>query len=117
MVKERNVVLCIIFSIITCGIYGIYWFITLTDDSNRITNSPCATGGVAFLLTLVTCGIYGWYWSYKMGEKVDQMKVQRGEAGSSLAILFIILSVLGLGIVNYVIAQLEINKYSNVAAQ
>lgn len=33
MIKERNIVLCILLSIITCGIYGIYWFCTLTDDA------------------------------------------------------------------------------------
>ena len=33
MIKERNIVLCILLSIITCGIYGIYWFFTLTDDA------------------------------------------------------------------------------------
>ncbi len=25
MIKERNIVVCILLSIITCGIYGIYW--------------------------------------------------------------------------------------------
>ena len=35
MIKERNIVLCILLSIITCGIYEIYWFCTLTDDTAR----------------------------------------------------------------------------------
>ena len=30
--KERNVALAIVFTIITCGIYGIYWFVVLTDE-------------------------------------------------------------------------------------
>ena len=30
--KNRNIALCIIFSIITFGIYGIYWFICLTNE-------------------------------------------------------------------------------------
>ena len=25
MIKERNIVVCVLLSIITCGIYGIYW--------------------------------------------------------------------------------------------
>ena len=29
MVKERNVVVCILLTIITCGIYGIIWFVSL----------------------------------------------------------------------------------------
>ena len=31
---ERNIALCLIFSILTCGIYGIYWFICITDEAN-----------------------------------------------------------------------------------
>ena len=27
----RNIVTCILLSFITCGIYGIYWFIVMTD--------------------------------------------------------------------------------------
>ncbi|MCR5297346.1 MAG: DUF4234 domain-containing protein, partial [Clostridiales bacterium] len=32
--KNRNIVVCIILSIVTLGIYGIYWFIKMTDESN-----------------------------------------------------------------------------------
>lgn len=32
MIRERNIVLSIILSIVTCGIYGIVWFIQLTDE-------------------------------------------------------------------------------------
>lgn len=35
--KNRNIALCIIFSIITFGIYGIYWFICLTNEMNMAT--------------------------------------------------------------------------------
>ena len=36
MIQERNIVTCIILSIITCGIYGIYWEICLVNDLNGI---------------------------------------------------------------------------------
>ena len=50
--KKRNPALCIIFSIITFGIYGIYWFIKINNDANELANPPKKTsGGVAFLLT------------------------------------------------------------------
>ncbi len=42
-----------------------------------------------------------------MGEKVDVMK---GNQNGSSAILFLILSIFGLGIVNYIIAQDTINN-------
>lgn len=113
MIKERNVVVAIILSIVTCGIYGLYWFVKLTDESKQIVGTTEGADGIlAVILTIVTCGIYGYYWAYKLGERVDTMKVRRGEVSSSSPILFIVLQVLGLGIVNYVIAQVEINNHA-----
>ena len=104
-IMPRNIGLCVVFSIITCGIYSIYWFIKIHDEVNQIVNDTQAvSGGMAFILTLITCGIYGWYWAYKIGEKVDYIK---GSSNSS--ILFIVLQLLGLGIVNYCIIQDAIN--------
>lgn len=103
--KNRNIALCIIFTIITCGIYGIYWFISLNNEMNTLIQDDFQTsGGIVFLLTLVTCGIYGIYWAYKMGSKLDTLK-----SGNN-AILFLLLQIIGLGIINYCIMQSEINK-------
>lgn len=55
---ERSLPVSILLTIITCGIYGIYWFIVLTDEVNQHSGEDDTSGGIAFLLTLVTCGIY-----------------------------------------------------------
>jgi len=100
-IQERNIAIAVILSIVTCGLYGIYWMIKLNDEVNQTTG-----GGLVFLFTLITCGIYGWYWMYKMGEKCDQIK---GVNGSS-EILYLILGIFGLGIVSYCLMQDTINK-------
>lgn len=80
MIKQRNIALCIVFSIITFGIYALYWFVCLTNDANQESGQTDATsGGVALLLTIVTCNIYGWFWAYKMGEKIDAIKTKNGQ--------------------------------------
>ena len=105
--KERNVVLCIIFSIITCGIYGLYWFATITDDLKAISGDDQTASGVkAIVFTLITCGLYGIYWIYKRGENMDTIT---GKTNTS--ILYLILYFLGLSIVAFVLMQLEINKH------
>lgn len=60
MIKKRNIVLAVVLSIVTCGLYGIYWFICLNNDANALTpdDSYTTSGGMAFLFTLITCGIY-----------------------------------------------------------
>ena len=107
-VSGRNLAVAIILSLVTCGIYAIYWFIVITDETNQLSGRNNETSGVvAFLLTLVTCGIYGWFWAYKLGEKVDAIK---GDPNGSSNVLFIILQIFGLGIVNYALAQDAVNK-------
>ncbi|MCM1244471.1 MAG: DUF4234 domain-containing protein [Roseburia sp.] len=111
MVKERNIALCIILSLVTCGIYGIYWFVTLTDDTNTIAGEPGTSGVMAFVLTIITCGIYGLYWAYKCGEKIDKAHQNRGEAASNGGILYLILFIFG-GVIAYALIQNEINKFA-----
>lgn len=111
MVKEKNIALCIILSLVTCGIYGIYWFVTLTDDTNTIAGEPGTSGIMAFVLTIITCGIYGLYWAYKCGEKIDKAHQNRGEAASNGGILYLILFLFG-GVIAYALIQNEINKFA-----
>ena len=105
---RRSVALCIVLSVITCGIYGIYWMIVLNDEINAATGRPGPTGGVVFLLTLITCGLYGLYWMYKMGEQVD---IMRGTPGGSTPLIYILLSIFSLGIIAYALMQSELNRY------
>ena len=108
-IVPRNVAVAIVLSLVTCGIYSIYWFIVMTNEANQLSGrTEDTSGGIAFLLTLVTCGIYGWYWSYKMGEKTDIIKGI--PSGGSSSVLFLVLQIFGLGIVNYAIAQDAINS-------
>ena len=113
MVQNRNIALCIVLSIVTCGIYGLYWFVCLTDDTNTVVGEANGTSGVlALVLTIVTCNIYGLYWAYKLGEKLDTAKQQRGIPSSNSGILYLILCFFGLGIITYAIAQSELNKFA-----
>ena len=45
---HRSIGLIIVLTIITCGIYGIYWFITLTNDSNVASGLSFFPGGKTF---------------------------------------------------------------------
>ena len=114
MIKQRNIAVCIILSIVTCGIYGLYWFVCLTDDMNTAAEEQGTTGAVALLLTIVTCNIYGLYWAYKMGEKVDIVKAKNGMQTSNSGIMYLILNFLGLSIVTWALIQNELNQVADV---
>ena len=106
-IPMRSVATCIILSLITCGIYSIYWFVCLTNAMNQASGKTNDTsGGMAFLLTLITCGIYGYYWAYKIGEKRDIISNENASSG----LIYILLTFFGLGIVVYALAQDALNK-------
>lgn len=109
MIQERSIVLQIVLTIITCGIYGIFWFITLTDDTARAAEDPSFSGGKAFLFTIITCGIYGFYWYYKMGKTLQMANQKAGINAGDNSVLYLILGIFGLGLVNYCIMQNELN--------
>ncbi len=113
--RQRSVALSIILSIVTCGIYGIYWFVTLNNDIKAASkDSTLASGGVAYILTIVTCGIYGFYWAYRMGKALEQAQKNAGfEVSNDNSILFLILQIFQLLIVNLAIMQNQMNVIAN----
>lgn len=110
MIQRRSIPVCIILSIVTCGIYGIYWFICLNNDANTASNTYGTSGGMAALFSIITCGLYGIYWAYKQGEKIDAAKNSRGIPSGNSAILYLVLYIFGLSIVAYAIMQDELNQ-------
>lgn len=46
MVQERNIIVCILLSLVTCGIYAIYWFVCLTNDAARAAKDTDFSGGM-----------------------------------------------------------------------
>lgn len=106
-ITPRSIPLCVIFSLITCGIYSIYWMIKLNDEVNIVAGEPQATsGGIVFLLSVITCGIYGLYWLYKMGERCDRIRGMNASSG----ILYLILGLVGFSIISYCLMQDILNK-------
>lgn len=114
MVRYRSVPMSIVLTVVTCWLYGIYWFITLTDETGEVTGDPGTSGGMAFLFTLLTCGIYKFYWAYKMGDKLDAARYRNNVPSGSFAILFLVLSLFQLDIVVWAIMQGELNRYTPV---
>lgn len=65
----------IFFSIITCGIYSLWFIYKLAQD----INSLCAGDGkntsgllVYILLSIITFGIYSYFWYYNIGNRLAE---------------------------------------------
>lgn len=113
LLTKREIAVSIILSIITCGIYSIYWFIVMTDEANKVSGDRGTSGGVAFLLTLVTCGIYGIYWNYKMGQKLYLAGRTYNKDIADNSVLYLILSIFGFSIISYCLIQNDLNKFAD----
>ena len=100
----------IILSIVTCGIYGLYWFVVLSDDVKDYSNDQeMMSGGVALLLTIVTCGIFGIYWAYKLGKNMFTAQQINNLPATDNSIVYLLLEFFGLGIVAWAIIQSDLN--------
>ena len=113
-VNPKNIVTAIILSIVTCGIYGIIWYINLVDDVNRVCNDGDSnqSGGMVFLLTLITCGIYGIVWFYKAGKRMNAAGARYGMQIADNSVLYLVLALFGLTLIDYILVQGDLNQFA-----
>lgn len=110
MIQERNLATCIILTIVTCGIYGIYWFYSMLKELYILNGEP-DNAGTDILLTIVTCGIYSYYLLYQAGKRIDSIHRRFGLAPKDDSVIYLILSIFGLSIVAYVLIQGDLNDF------
>ena len=116
VVKEKSIGLCVVLSIVTCGIYGIYWLYTIAHDLNDLCESQNqekgAEPGLVVVLGIVTCGIYSLYYLWKAGKMVASLTRSNGQHPSDDSIVLMVLSLLQLSLVSYCILQSHINGFA-----
>ena len=115
-IQKRSIAVSIILSIVTCGIYSIYWLYTIVTDLNMASGETEDTsGGIVILLDIVTCSIYLMYWFYKAGGKVNKIHyLDNRPQDNSLGILYLLLSLFGFSIISYALIQNELNKVADL---
>lgn len=97
MVKKRNVVLVYLFTIITFGIYGIYWIVKTKKEMNDL-------GGKIPTAWLLIVPIANIYWLYKYAEAYADV-VKKDNNKIMWFLLFWIVSIIMPALV-----QIELNK-------
>ena len=101
----------IIFSVITCGVYNVYWNYRQMKAMNILLGREEFSFGRWAILTLLSCGIYHIYYEYRMGSELQAWLTQNGRpVDSHLAVTGLIMSVVGLTVVADAIYQRELNK-------
>jgi hypothetical protein len=110
-VENRNIATAIILSLITCGIYGIYWLYTIVRDVDIITGNEDETTIQFILCAFVP--FYSLYWLYTRDKRLADAGARYGVAVSDNAILFLILALCELDIISWALLQNDINNFAN----
>ncbi len=107
--RQRSIGMMILLTIVTLGIYALYWYISFQMELKQQTGE--GFGGLGhFLMSIITFGIYTIYWYYKVGERLEK------QGGPNNGILYLILVLVGFGWLNMFLIQSEANKL-NAPAQ
>lgn len=73
--EQRSIWKYILFTILTCGFYGLYFIYTLAQDVNTMCREDGKqTGGLAkfIVLSFLTLGIYALIWYYNLGNRLQE---------------------------------------------
>ncbi len=95
--QKRSPVMVVILSVITLGIYAIWWYVTTKNEMN-------AKGAQIPTAWLIIVPIANIYWEWKFGEGVETVTNKGMSAGTAFLLLFF------LGVIGAAIIQSELNK-------
>ena len=104
--KVRNPITGIILSIVTCGIYGIYWLYCMATEIAKFKDEN--ESGLVDAILMILLPFVGFYLSEK---KLATACAEKGIEHKDNSILYLILCFLGpLAWANYYLMQTDLNK-------
>jgi hypothetical protein len=115
--ERREPGLVLLYGIISCGIYYFYFIHRVSREMLAFDGEPDTDPGMEVLLSIVTCGLYTIYWDYKVAGKLIRMQEKVGLMPTDNRILFLVLNLIGLGMVPSMIEQGHLNDIWNRAQQ
>lgn len=100
-ITQRNPVVVLVLTLVTCGLYGLYWFWVTRDEINSL-------GGDVPHPILIIIPIANLYFLWKYSECLAKNVIQKEDSKIMYFLLFIVI-----GIVGIFLAQTELNKRAN----
>jgi len=118
---KRGMIKFVVFSIITLGIYNLYFYYAMARDLNIICDGDGnKTAGLIkmLLLSFITLGIYYFYWCYKFANRVRDNAPRYGVTvyqGGGTILLWMLLGSLLCGIGYFVSMHYFIRNFNTLA--
>jgi len=106
------VALGIVFSLLTCGIYLLFWHYKQIQVLNAWLGREELNFWVFLGLSIITCGLFAIYYEYKMAQAINEVQENNDmRVNGDLPILCVLLSIFSLSLVSTAIQQADINKF------
>ncbi len=107
--EKRNIIKDIIFTILTLGIYKIYWLYKIMKNIRQLECSNKSVLGEMLLYIFIP--FYSWYWVYNRGEKISLLTQNYPRPMESVSIGTLLCVIFGLDFIAFVMFQDEINCF------
>lgn len=107
-IEKRNIATCVILSIVTCGIYEIYWIVKVAKESVSVKDAN--DDGLLEILLMIFLPFVGVYLAEK---KLYEGASNMGLGISDNSVLYLVLALFGLGIVDVALMQNDLNKIAD----
>lgn len=114
-VNKRKIGICVLLSIVTFGIYQIYWEYLLVKNTRAIQKDDSSCTGE--MLCLVFVPFYSLFWWFTRGKIVKDKFAEHGYSAIGNEIAYLILSIFGLAIVSMAIMQNDFNSLRSESTQ
>jgi hypothetical protein len=114
--EKRDPMMVVLFTFLTCGIYGWYWLYMMITEVKNALGREDINPAMELVLSIVTCGIYMIYLFYKYPQMMLEMQDRAGRPRNDISMMSLLLAIFGLGIVSIAVIQSELNNIWDAAA-
>lgn len=108
LLEERGILLAILLSFLSFGIYYIVWVHGICKRIRLMAGESPACGGEVALFFLVP--FYQWYWMLTRGKKLAQAGARCGVPLLDRSVIALVLAVVGLGTISIALFQWDLNS-------
>ena len=106
----RSPIMVIVYSMLTCNIYGIWWFYTILTELKNYTQDEEINPTTQIILMLVLSCIWMFILPYKIGKWIVKAQKLAGLPEEDKSTTWLILSLLCLNVFVTYMIQSELNK-------
>lgn len=108
-IQKRSIVSVILFSIITCGIYGLYWMYQVAKELQLATGKSQFSPAIILVLGLFISPVGFVLLAMECNDRLNDIRAAKGMPPADNMVLWVVLGIL-LPIVQVALIQNEINQ-------